>query len=142
MNPSPLSILLTLKPISPYFPQERTVIILNIGRITASQDGLPDAASFMSKAKTCLFKLLERNIFTKPKDEVAIFLMGTDEANNHLFEAHGTYDHISIATSFVVPDWNLLRILRNDIQNTKNNSDWLEALIVAIDYINAEPRYL
>lgn len=92
----------------------------------------------MSQAKTCLFKLLERNIFTKPKDEVALFLMGTEQAKNNLNLEHGGYDHISEVVPFVVPTWDLLRVLRNDIQPTKHKSDWLDALIVAIDFIKAE----
>lgn len=114
------------------------MIILNIGRVTASFDDVPEDQSFMEKAKLCLFKLLERNIFVKPKDEVAIFLMGTDESNNALYQNHGGYEHISNATGFVVPTWDLLKILRNDIQHTQNDTDWLDALIVAIDFINTE----
>lgn len=122
------------------FIQELTVILINIGRITAPKDDVPDAASFMTRAKDCLFKLLERNIFTKPKDEIALFLMGTDETKNDLAESCGGHEHISHATGFVTPTWDLLRILRNDIQNTENGSDWLDALNVAIDFIrNKEP---
>lgn len=111
------------------------MIILNIGRETATEN---DSSSFLSQAKTCLFKLLERNIFTKPKDEVSLFLMGTEESKNRLFEDHGGYDHISKAFPFVVPSWDLLRILRNDIQHTKYSGDWMDALIVALDYIKSE----
>lgn len=114
------------------------MIILNIGDASAAQDYIPDAESFLAKAKTCLFKLLERNIFTKPKDEIAIFLMGTTEAKNNLSLEHGGYDHITLAVPFVSPSWDILRVLRNDIQSTKHKTDWLDALIVAVDYIKCE----
>lgn len=111
--------------------------MLNIGNVTSTSD-LPDDEPFMAKAKTCLFKLLERNIFTKPKDEIAIFLLGTTDSKNNLALEHGGYDHITLAVPFVSPSWNLLRVLRNDIQCTNHKSDWLDALIVAVDYIKSE----
>lgn len=117
-------------------PQEITVILLNIGKgTTTAKNGPPEAESFMSKATSCMLKLLERSIFTKPKDELAIILMGTDESKNSLHEESGGCKNISSATGFLVPTWNLLRLLRNDIQSTDNSSDWLDALRVAIDLI-------
>lgn len=114
------------------------MIILNIGAGTQSRKDAADTDSFLSKATSCMLKLLERNIFTKPKDEVAIILMGTDESKNSLHEESGGCKHISSATGFLVPTWNLLRLLRNDIQSTDNHSDWLDALRVAIDLIRKE----
>lgn len=110
---------------------EVAVIILNIGQSADS--------TFMTKAKECMLKLLESKIFTKPKDEVALFLMGTEESKNGLYEpGSDQFAHISSATGFVVPTWDLLRILRNDIKATKHHSDWLDALIVAMDFIETE----
>lgn len=118
--------------------QEIAVIILNIGQGTAESD--PADSSFMPKAKECMLKLLESKIFTKPKDEVALFLMGTKESKNELYSGGGEYEHISSATGFVVPTWDLLRILRNDIQMTKYKSDWLDALLVALNFVTTESR--
>lgn len=64
--------------------------------------------------------------------------MGTADAKNELFLDHGGYEHISNAVPFVIPTWDLLRVLRSDIQATEHTSDWLEALEVAIDYIKSK----
>lgn len=69
---------------------------------------------------------------------MAIFLMGTDESNNNLHETLGGYEHISPATEAIVPTWDMLRRLRKDIVFTKNTADWLDALIVALDFLRTE----
>lgn len=112
---------------------------MNVGKC-AAKDGEKVENSFISLAKECMFRLIQVKIFTKPKDEVAILLMGTDESANKLNQTLGGYEHISKGTGLIYPTWDILRVLKNSIRLGEYDADWLDALIVAMDFIKDESR--
>lgn len=64
-----------------------------------------------------------------------MILMGTDESNNNLHKELGSYENISEAFELQTGNWQMLRILDKEVQTRKNRADWLDALIVAMDFM-------
>jgi Ku70/Ku80 N-terminal alpha/beta domain len=77
---------------------------------------------------------------SKSEDETSIVLMGTDATQNELHQTLGGYEHISEAFELAIPTFKKLRIIKHKIRATEQKSDWLDALIVAINFLrnNAE----
>lgn len=78
-------------------------------------------------------------IFTTPKDEIALILIGTDCTNNVLNNTLGDYEHISVAFNLEQTNWQMLKILEKEIVGPSNSeADWLDALIVAMDFLKEQ----
>lgn len=78
-------------------------------------------------------------MFTTPKDEIALILIGTDCTNNVLNTTLGDYEHISVAFNLEQTNWQMLRILEREIEApTSSEGDWLDALIVAMDFLKEQ----
>lgn len=65
---------------------------------------------------------------------MALFLSGTNGSDNDL-----GYKNISLAIPMGPMKWDILRYVRNSIDppNDGIDSDWLDALIVAMDYLRS-----
>lgn len=65
---------------------------------------------------------------------MALFLSGTSGMDNNL-----SYANISMAIPMSPMKWDMLRYVRNSIDppNDGIDSDWLDALIVAMDYLRS-----
>lgn len=73
---------------------------------------------------------------SKPKDEVALFLLGTTSTDNDLNAEQGGYDHINRALGMEPVSWDTLNYIHNSIDPPADNvtADWLDAIVVAMDY--------
>lgn len=82
-------------------------------------------------------KIFQRKIFSRPKDEIGLVLMGTDGTNNSLNETLGGYENISCAFDVEITKWEMLQILENEIKPAQGDKegDWLDAIIVAMDIL-------
>lgn len=76
-------------------------------------------------------------IFTQPRDEVGLILIGTDSTNNQLANDGVGYEHISLAFDLAMPTWQMLRILEKEIQPQRSEADWLDGIIVAMDLLKS-----
>lgn len=83
----------------------------------------------------CTEKILQRKIFSKPKDEIGLILMGTNSTHNNLHTTLGGYENISEAFDIGTTNWQMLKILDKEISSNNNDADWLDALIVAMDFM-------
>lgn len=81
-------------------------------------------------------------IFTTPKDEIGLILIGTDGTNNVLNiseDTLGDYENISVAFNLEQTNWQMLRILEREIVGPSNSEgDWLSALVVAMDFLKEQ----
>lgn len=76
-------------------------------------------------------------IFGKPKDEIAIFLLGTQSTDNNLNKEHGGYEHIKQAIPLTPMNWALLQYVETiDPPSDSLTADWFDAIIVAVDYFH------
>lgn len=78
-------------------------------------------------------------IFTKPTDDVGLFLIGSKATANTLSEVHGGYENISQALVLDPIKWDTLKFIQNDIEppNEDITADWMDALVVAMDYFRS-----
>lgn len=74
-------------------------------------------------------------LFSKPKDDIALVLMGTDGTDNGLHEQLGGYEHISHAFPLASTTWNMLKYIEYSIDPTNSVADWLDAIVVAMDVL-------
>lgn len=74
-------------------------------------------------------------MFTKPKDEVSLLLMGTSTTANGLHDELDGYEYISNAFPMAPTNWNMLNYLENSIDppHKSNEGDWLEAIVIAMN---------
>lgn len=74
-------------------------------------------------------------IFTKPTDEIALFLLGTNSTDNDL-----NYKNISLALPMNSINWDILKYVQSNIDppSAETTADWLDAIIVAMDYFRAQ----
>lgn len=72
-------------------------------------------------------------LFSKPKDEAALILMGTDGTDNDLNEELQGYEHISKAFAMGIVTWSMLKYIDYSIEPANSQADWLDAILVAMD---------
>uniref|UniRef100_A0A182IRJ5 Uncharacterized protein n=1 Tax=Anopheles atroparvus TaxID=41427 RepID=A0A182IRJ5_ANOAO len=113
-----------------------TMIILDIGRSTAVFTS-ERKQTFFQQAKMCISLIIQEMIFSAPQDQVGVVLMGTEETSNQLNDESGDYQHICEALELKPPTWAILRTLENQIACTTAEANWLDALIVAANYLRA-----
>lgn len=74
-------------------------------------------------------------IFTRPKDEISLFLLGTKTTDNDL-----NYENINHAIPLKPMDWEILKYVQQNIDPPDDEGikgDWLDAIVVAMDYFKA-----
>lgn len=78
-------------------------------------------------------------IFTKPKDEISLFLLGTKTTDNRLNGEYGGYEHISHALEMNAMSWDILKYIQKNIDPPSDEitGDWLDAIVVAMDYFKS-----
>ncbi|XP_055639122.1 X-ray repair cross-complementing protein 5 [Toxorhynchites rutilus septentrionalis] len=119
--------------------KEACMIILDVGKHTLVSKA-KNNQTFFERAKNCVSKIVQRKIFSKPQDEVGLILMGTEETSNQLNVEFGGYDHISEAFELGPSNWQMLRILEKRIKPSSSSAEWINALEVAIHFLNTCAR--
>lgn len=61
--------------------------------------------------------------------------MGTNRTNNNLHNNLGGYENISVAIDLAITNWNMIKIIDMEIKKENGNADWMDALIVAMDFL-------
>lgn len=77
-------------------------------------------------------------LFTKPKDEVSLLLIGTEITDNELNEELGGYEHISNGFPMALTNWKMINYLEKSIDPPNENitADWLDGIVVAMNCLN------
>ncbi|XP_075964719.1 X-ray repair cross-complementing protein 5-like [Anarhichas minor] len=85
-------------------------------------------------AKKVIQKFVQRQVFAETKDELALVLFGTDSTKNSL-EQDGQYQNITVHRNLMMPDFELLEEIENQIHPESQQADWLDALVVCMDLL-------
>lgn len=127
----------------------------------AAERETKDGPTFFEEEKNCVQKILLRKVFviyfdfdviktdrlmimnwqlfTKPKDEVSLLLIGTEITDNDLNEELGGYDHISTGFPMEATNWKMIRYVEKSIDppNDSITADWLDGIVVAMNYLKS-----
>lgn len=74
---------------------------------------------------------------TQSKDEVGLILLGSEDTNNPLAEDE-LYSHIEIRHRLQLARWEMVNTIKSFKKGTTVDGDWLDAIIVAADFIKGE----
>ncbi|XP_061736083.1 X-ray repair cross-complementing protein 5 [Nerophis ophidion] len=94
----------------------------------------PGEESTFDLAKKVIQKFVQRQVFVEAKDELALVLFGTDSTNNPLAQ-NGQYQNITVHRNLMLPDFELLEEIENQIHPEDQQADWLDALVVCMDLL-------
>ncbi|XP_034742435.1 X-ray repair cross-complementing protein 5 [Etheostoma cragini] len=90
-------------------------------------------------AKKVIQKFVQRQVFAETKDELALVLFGTDSTKNPL-DKDDQYQNITVHRHFMVPDFELLEEIENQIHPESQQADWLDALVVCMDLLQTATK--
>ncbi|TMS06476.1 X-ray repair cross-complementing protein 5 [Larimichthys crocea] len=90
-------------------------------------------------AKQVIQKFVQRQVFAETKDELALVLFGTDSTKNPLNQ-NGQYQNITVHRNLMVPDFELLEEIENQVHPESQQSDWMDALVVCMDLIQTQTK--
>lgn len=96
-----------------------------------------DGRTFFERAKECVTKMITRKIFARPNDEFGIVLFGSDETDNDLNKSQLGYENITEMGYMEMPSWEMLEKIAA-IEQGEGARDWIDALLVAINYIQIQ----
>ncbi|XP_072758975.1 X-ray repair cross-complementing protein 5 isoform X2 [Anoplolepis gracilipes] len=111
--------------------KESIVFLLNIGIV---RHGTQSNSQLLDKGKFILKHIIQKKIFLRPKDEVGVILMGSD---NKKADSITELDNIQELCSMQVGNWDLIESIEK-LQTTNQNCSWMEAIYAAVQYINHE----
>lgn len=93
--------------------------------------------SFFQRAKGCVSKIIQKKIFAKPTDEIAVLLMGADDTFNDVNKSMGEFENIVELIPLQIPTWDMVRKVE-EIRICENSSDWIDGVVVALNFARNE----
>ncbi|XP_038576281.1 X-ray repair cross-complementing protein 5 [Micropterus salmoides] len=113
------------------------VLCMDVG--FSMSNSAPGEESPFELAKKVIQKFVQRQVFVETKDELALVLFGTDSTKNPL-DQDGQYQNITVHRNLMVPDFELLEEIENQIHPESQQADWLDALVVCMDLLQTETK--
>ncbi|KAM6955522.1 X-ray repair cross-complementing protein 5-like [Lycodopsis pacificus] len=113
------------------------VLCMDVG--FSMSNSAPGEESPFELAKQVIQKFVQRQVFAETKDELALVLFGTDSTKNSL-EKDGQYQNITVHRHLMMPDFELLEEIENQIHPESQQADWLDALVVCMDLLKTETQ--
>lgn len=111
--------------------KESIIFLVNVGII---RHGTQSNSQLLDKAKFILKHIIQKKIFLRPKDEIGVILMGSDNSkDNNIIEL----DNVQELCRMQVGNWDLIESIEK-LQTTNQNCSWMEAIYAAVEYINHE----
>ncbi|XP_054014631.1 X-ray repair cross-complementing protein 5-like isoform X3 [Hylaeus anthracinus] len=110
----------------PKSEKEAIVLLINIGVTCPNTE---NNSSLLEKIKHISKRIIEKKIFLRPKDEIAVLLMGSPITKNCL-----NTEHVRELTDFQIPNWDLIQEIMN-VCGTNYCSNWIEALYATTEFI-------
>ncbi|XP_077583586.1 X-ray repair cross-complementing protein 5-like [Stigmatopora nigra] len=108
------------------------VVCMDVG--FSMSHSAPGEDSPFELAKQVIQKFIQRQLFAETKDELALVLFGTDATKNPLAQ-DGQYQNITVLRNLMVPDFELLEEIENQVCPENQQADWLDALVVCMDLL-------
>ncbi|XP_061547898.1 X-ray repair cross-complementing protein 5 [Phycodurus eques] len=108
------------------------VLCMDVG--FSMSNSSPGEDSPFELAKQVIQKFVQRQVFAEVKDELALVLFGTDSTKNSLAQ-DGQYQNITVHRNLMIPDFQLLEEIENQVHPENQQGDWLDALVVCMDLL-------
>lgn len=112
---------------------EAIVVVLDVGPSVAREIS-PNGETFLQNSQLCATNIIQRKILSQSIDEIGLIIVGSEETNNPLADDEG-YKNIEIAHSLRRANWSMVKSIAKYQKGTEATGDWLDALIVAADFI-------
>lgn len=77
-------------------------------------------------------------MLSESKDDLALILFGSSQTNNHLASQGKMFNNIEIVCSLGLVTWDLLQYTTNISSTNMTPSDWISALVIALDMLKNE----
>uniref|UniRef100_A0A8C9TCI2 X-ray repair complementing defective repair in Chinese hamster cells 5 n=1 Tax=Scleropages formosus TaxID=113540 RepID=A0A8C9TCI2_SCLFO len=119
------------------FKQGNAALVLCMDVGFSMSDSAPGLQSSFEEAKKVIRKFVQRQVFAENKDELGLVLFGSDGTKNPLADG-GQYQNICVHRHLMIPDFELLKEIQNDVQPGSKQADWLDALVVCMDLLQKE----
>uniref|UniRef100_A0A4W6FKC1 X-ray repair cross-complementing protein 5 n=1 Tax=Lates calcarifer TaxID=8187 RepID=A0A4W6FKC1_LATCA len=120
-----------------YLTVSALVLCMDVG--FSMSNSAPGEEPPFELAKKVIQKFVQRQVFAETKDELALVLFGTDSTKNPL-DQDGQYQNITIHRHLMMPDFELLEEIQNQIHPESQQADWLDALVVCMDLLQRETK--
>ncbi|XP_010741561.2 X-ray repair cross-complementing protein 5 [Larimichthys crocea] len=117
----------------------RSALVLCMDVGFSMSNSAPDEDPPFDLAKQVIQKFVQRQVFAETKDELALVLFGTDSTKNPLNQ-NGQYQNITVHRNLMVPDFELLEEIENQVHPESQQSDWMDALVVCMDLIQTQTK--
>ncbi|KAJ8410078.1 hypothetical protein AAFF_G00211190, partial [Aldrovandia affinis] len=111
------------------------VLCMDVG--FSMSNSAPGQEPPFEQAKKVIQKFVQRQVFAENKDELGLVLFGTDSTKNPL-SGDGQYQNIFVRRNLMMPDFELLEEIQNDVQPGNQQADWLDALVVCMDLLQKQ----
>ncbi|XP_076602838.1 X-ray repair cross-complementing protein 5-like [Chaetodon auriga] len=113
------------------------VLCMDVG--FSMSNSAPGEEPHFELAKKVIQKFVQRQVFAETKDELALVLFGTDSTKNQL-DQDGQYQNITVHRHLMMPDFELLEEIENQIHPESQQADWMDALVVCMDLLQSETK--
>ncbi|XP_070831636.1 X-ray repair cross-complementing protein 5 [Chaetodon trifascialis] len=113
------------------------VLCMDVG--FSMSNSAPGEEPHFELAKKVIQKFVQRQVFAETKDELALVLFGTDSTKNQLAQ-DGQYQNITVHRHLMMPDFELLEEIENQIHPESQQADWMDALVVCMDLLKSETK--
>ncbi|KAG7466932.1 hypothetical protein MATL_G00147540 [Megalops atlanticus] len=111
------------------------VLCMDVG--FSMSNSAPGQEPPFEQAKKVIQKFVQRQVFAENKDELGLVLFGTDQTKNSL-ASDGQYQNIYVRRHLMIPDFELLEDIQNELHPGSQQADWLDALVVCMDLLQKE----
>ncbi|XP_026232159.1 X-ray repair cross-complementing protein 5 isoform X1 [Anabas testudineus] len=118
-------------------PPSALVLCMDVG--FSMSNSAPGEEPPFELAKKVIQKFVQRQVFAETKDELALVLFGTDATKNPL-DRDGQYQNITVHRHLMIPDFELLEEIENQIHPENQQADFLDALVVCMDLLRTETQ--
>ncbi|XP_036396923.1 X-ray repair cross-complementing protein 5 [Megalops cyprinoides] len=111
------------------------VLCMDVG--FSMSNSAPGQEPPFEQAKKVIQKFVQRQVFAENKDELGLVLFGTDQTKNSL-ASDGQYQNIYVHRHLMIPDFELLEDIQNELHPGSQQADWLDAVVVCMDLLQKE----
>jgi len=108
---------------------EAVVLVVDTGATSAM--GNP---SFLTRALACASGFVERKLYSESKDVLGLVLFGCEATENPL-----EYEGVRVVgRGLATADWDTVTFLREQVDGSAAQGDWIDALVVALDFLKGQ----
>uniref|UniRef100_A0A8C7CPH0 X-ray repair complementing defective repair in Chinese hamster cells 5 n=1 Tax=Oncorhynchus kisutch TaxID=8019 RepID=A0A8C7CPH0_ONCKI len=115
----------------------KTALVLCLDVGFSMSNSAPGQEPPFQQAKKVIQKFVQRQVFAENKDELGLVLFGSDNTKNNLAK-DDQYQNISVHRQLMIPNFELLEEIQNDVHPGSQQADWLDALVVCMDLLQNE----